>query len=109
MPINTSRKGYTAPGTKHEPTIRKGVGGRPVPREQLGRTWQDFIAPGPKPTDTLTPANLRARDLIDAPERTVVLTPSADVPAPVAGQPRRRDRRPIAIAAAQAERRRSRQ
>ena len=48
---------HTAPGTTHTPTVRKGVGGRPVPRAQVGLTWQDLVAPAqePKEPEDLTP------------------------------------------------------
>lgn len=102
MPINTRRRGYTAPGTKHEPLVRRLLSGRRVARDQERRALP--VAPGPSGRSDASPAQRRAAALFaHVPALMPVLTPASDVPCPVPGQPRRRDRR--AAARAEAKRR----
>lgn len=35
--------------TQNQPRMRRLLNGQTVPREQTGRTWLDFVAPGPNP------------------------------------------------------------
>lgn len=99
MALNTARAGYTRPGTKHERTMRKSPSGHAVPIDHKAAPgWEQLVVPGPRPTGVKRPF------VTDAGVQSHVLTESKDVPAPVPGAPRRRDRRPGLIAAAKAAR-----
>jgi hypothetical protein len=98
------RPGYTEPGTAHEPTVRKGQGGRRARRGTPSPGW--LVAPGPPVSDVLSPANDRAAALPGAGlHRSDITTPYWQVPSPVPGQARRRVRRPGLRAEAKQSRR----
>lgn len=87
MAINTARKGYTAPGTKHV-GVKKTLSGKNKPEEQTPG-WESLVVPGPQPTGVKRPFTS------DAPVLTPVDITESVEHAPK-GSPARRIRRALA-------------